>query len=600
MARNLELFASAPLEHLVKVHPGALLRVNEIQIALRSQKALISEGIQYVGDLIHETEERLLKIPNFGRKSLKEIIDVLGYINLRLGIQLPSWPPNDIELLRKKYSKKVVEQKKNLYAHTHKISAFCLEEELFNVANQIGERNAQIFIQRMGWDGNGGKTLDAVGKKYGMTRERIRQICAKIEKKLQRHFLQTDFLKQGIECLHSNLPNIALEAEKLLASKGISQNPFRIEGVITAARLLGLEAQFCIEKFGRKKTRIIVHESSKGAPKHIVIQARKHIEHWGAGTIADVTCTVNSTYKTSASDALTGFILESLEDFRWLDQDSGWFWLTNNKRNRITNLIRKIVSVANKLSISDLRSGIMRPHRMRGYSPPKRVLREICKQSSEYKVEDDIVFASPPLKWEDVLEDTNAFVLVKVLSKFGPVLARSDFESRCMKEGMNRTSFYMYLGSSPLIQRFSRGVYGLRGAGVSIATIEQLRKKVETEGHTRALAIDKHRVLVDYGWTSKGKIWVSYKISESSVFSGVMSTPGKMRQYLDGEFDLYSADKEPVGKLCASQGKTWGLGPFFRRRGCEPGDFMIVLYDLKTRLAVAEIGDEDLIDRFTA
>jgi DNA-directed RNA polymerase subunit alpha len=44
----------------------------------------------------------MLKTPNFGRKSLNEIKEVLGTMGLGLGMKLESWPPENIEDLAKK------------------------------------------------------------------------------------------------------------------------------------------------------------------------------------------------------------------------------------------------------------------------------------------------------------------------------------------------------------------------------------------------------------------------------------------------------------------------------------------------------------------
>lgn len=601
MIRNLELFANTPLERLIEEHPGILLRVDEIQISariqhcLRAQHHLLSDELLYVGDIIQQSELNLLCLPNFGRKSLREIIDVLSLINLSLGIYLPCWPPEDIGFFRKRYSKLLTKQKENLYALTHKVSASCLEDELFNIANIKGERNTHIFVQRMGWDGNGRKTLDAVGQKYGMTRERVRQICEKIEKAIRLTKPPIKFLKQALHHVSLSLPSPANKIENELTASGISHKHFRIEGLITAADFFCLRAKFVVKKVGRKKARFAVSAKYSGTPSTIIQQARKHIEHWGAGTINDLTCTVNEKCNPPISDEFTTMVLESLENFRWLDKDTGWFWLRDNKRNRINNLIRKILSVADKLTIDDLRNGIMRPYRMRGYSPPRRVLKEICKQSG-YKVEDGLVIADPPLKWEDVLEGTNAFDLVMALKFFGPVLTRSDFEQLCVNKGMNRTSFYMYLGASPMIQRYSRGIYGLRGANVSAAEIEKLRKRVEEETQIRIKAFAQNKVLLDFGRTSEGNIWIGYKLSDSSVISGIVTIPSSIQKYIVGEFPLFSADEINMGTLKSNNGNTWGLKPFFRRRGAEPGDYMLLMYDLNRKSVSVKLGDEDILE----
>jgi len=601
MIHNLELFASTPLERFIEEYPSVLLRIDEIQISVRiqhcflTQHYMLSDDLLYVGDIIQQSELNLLRLPNFGRKSLREIIDALSLINLSLGIRVPCWPPEDIGFFRKRYSKLLTKQKENLYALTHKVSASCLEDELFNIANIKGERNTHIFIQRMGWDGNGRKTLDAVGKKYGMTRERVRQICEKIGKAIRLTKPPIKFLKQALHHVSLSLPSPANEIENELTASGISRKPFRIEGLLTAADSFDIRAKFIIKKVGRKKARLAVPVRNSRTPNSIIQQARKYVEHWGAGTIDDLTYVVNEKCNPPISDEFTKMVLESLENFRWLDKETAWFWLINTKRNRINNLILQILSVADRLTINDLRNGIMRPYRMRGYSPPRRVLKAICEQLG-YTVENDMIIADPPLKWEDVLEGTNAFDLVMALKLYGPVLTRSDFEQLCVNNGMNQRSFYMYLGSSPLIQRYSRGIYGLRSAKVSAAEIEELRKRVEEETQIKIRAFAQNKVLLDFGRTDEGHIWIGYRLSASTISNGVVTTPGSLQKYVDGEFPLFSADKINMGTLKSSNGSTWGLGPFFRRRGAEPGDYMLLTYVLNRKSVSVELGDEGILE----
>jgi DNA-directed RNA polymerase subunit alpha len=49
----------------------------------------------------------MLRTPNFGRKSLNEIKEVLTNMNLHLGMEVPNWPPENIEDLAKKFEEQV-------------------------------------------------------------------------------------------------------------------------------------------------------------------------------------------------------------------------------------------------------------------------------------------------------------------------------------------------------------------------------------------------------------------------------------------------------------------------------------------------------------
>ena len=79
-----------------------LKKVDELELSVRSANCLKNDNIIYIGDLVQKTESEMLRTPNFGRKSLNEIKEVLTAMGLRLGMEIPGWPPENIEELAKK------------------------------------------------------------------------------------------------------------------------------------------------------------------------------------------------------------------------------------------------------------------------------------------------------------------------------------------------------------------------------------------------------------------------------------------------------------------------------------------------------------------
>ncbi|MEQ8710525.1 MAG: DNA-directed RNA polymerase subunit alpha [Rhodospirillales bacterium] len=79
-----------------------LRKVDELELSVRSANCLKNDNIIYIGDLVQKTEAEMLRTPNFGRKSLNEIKEVLAQMGLHLGMEIPEWPPENIEDLAKK------------------------------------------------------------------------------------------------------------------------------------------------------------------------------------------------------------------------------------------------------------------------------------------------------------------------------------------------------------------------------------------------------------------------------------------------------------------------------------------------------------------
>jgi DNA-directed RNA polymerase subunit alpha len=85
-----------------------LKKVDELELSVRSANCLKNDNIIYIGDLVGKTEAEMLRTPNFGRKSLNEIKEVLSSMGLRLGMEIPGWPPENIEDMAKKLEQEIM------------------------------------------------------------------------------------------------------------------------------------------------------------------------------------------------------------------------------------------------------------------------------------------------------------------------------------------------------------------------------------------------------------------------------------------------------------------------------------------------------------
>jgi DNA-directed RNA polymerase subunit alpha len=83
-------------------NPNLLRKVDELELSVRSANCLKNDNIVYIGDLVQKSEQEMLRTPNFGRKSLNEIKEVLTAMGLSLGMSVTDWPPENIEELAKR------------------------------------------------------------------------------------------------------------------------------------------------------------------------------------------------------------------------------------------------------------------------------------------------------------------------------------------------------------------------------------------------------------------------------------------------------------------------------------------------------------------
>lgn len=87
----------------LQFNPVLLKKVSHLELSVRSMNCLQNDNIVYIGDLVIKTEAEMLRTQNFGRKSLNEIKEILSKFGLKFGMDVPGWPPENVEELAKKY-----------------------------------------------------------------------------------------------------------------------------------------------------------------------------------------------------------------------------------------------------------------------------------------------------------------------------------------------------------------------------------------------------------------------------------------------------------------------------------------------------------------
>jgi hypothetical protein len=85
-------------------NPKFLIKVEDLELSIRTANCLKNETIIYVGELVQKTDAELLRTPNFGRKPLFEIREVLAQLRLHLGMEAPGWPPTNLDQLAEAYA----------------------------------------------------------------------------------------------------------------------------------------------------------------------------------------------------------------------------------------------------------------------------------------------------------------------------------------------------------------------------------------------------------------------------------------------------------------------------------------------------------------
>ena len=462
--------------------------------------------------------------------------------------------------------------------------ALTLEQELAATGASLNDRDRGIVFRKLGFDGAGGCTLEEAGTASGVTRERVRQLIQKLSRHVQgRGHIYLPTLDRALALIASKAPSPAQVIEEALKTEGVVCGPFRVEGVIEAAALFGRESTFTVE--GRDAARLVIRIGQEEIDNVVVSVGRRLTEHWGLGRIADVASTATERTGHPVPNDVVTAVLVAQPDFEWLDEAGGWFWLTTVTRNRVVNQIRKMLSAYPSVSIQELRHGVSRPHRMQGFAPPSRVLSEICRRLPECVVDNSMIHRAEALAEDEDLSPTE-IIFARILRALGGVAHRLDIEEACLAAGVSRPMVWRILSHASWIAKYAVGVYGFRGFDAKPELVSSLIRKTE-----------RSRTSKDFGWTNDGQIWLAQELSKNVVETGVFWVPTGMRPHLLGDFDMTDDSGIAIGRLRITDGGCWGLLPLFSRRGGEPGDVLLLVFDPARKRVTARLGGRDLLDQ---
>lgn len=443
------------------------------------------------------------------------------------------------------------------------------------------DRNREIAVKYCGWSGSAPRTLESVGGEYGMTRERVRQVCEDVLAPIHgpRPFAPT--LDRTLRWTMRRLPAARLELEASLGRLPFVRSSFDIRGLNTAAQEFGRPSPLQLMHFGDVELAIAPGTDSEFG--RLLQLARKSVSHWGVATVEDIVEQLKEEFDQPREQEVVAKLLALLPDFVWLDQSTGWFWLSGTPRNSLLTQVNKIFAVAKSITLADLRAGVSRHHRRKGFAPPRRVLAELLRQLPYCQVKDDRVTVTEQSRIGQALSTTEQ-KMVDALAQNGGMMGRDSLASLCTAAGVKHETFSLYLTYSPIIERYARGVYGLRGRMVTPGEVEALIPKVARPG----------RVLVDYGWTTNQEVVLLYKLSDGLISSGVASVPSSLQTVLTGKYALLASDGAAIGTLTIHRNSAWGLLPFFRRRGGDVGDYLSITINPKKGRALLSLDDECL------
>ncbi len=468
-------------------------------------------------------------------------------------------------------------------------SRLTIEEELIGVFATTGTtaRNRDILLGYYGWLDGKRHTLSEIGGRFGITRERTRQICAKLTRKHGN--LSTVFapvIERALAFIKQRTPCLADRIEAELVEQGFTKVGLEVESILDSANLLKRKVGFAREWVGmarRRRIGLVVATGDVDLASTAIEVARREIYYHGIATLGRIHRRVAERVSGRVKEQVVRRAVESLPGFLWLDEKQGWFRVASISKHGLPKTVEKVLAVAGEVQVGGLREAISRNRRLWREPPPDHVLLAFCRQMPGVRVEGNRIIGNPPKDWKKTLTGVEA-ELVCTLMEHGPVMDRGQLEDLCVTGGMNRFSFHAFLAWSPVIAQLGHSVYGVLGTR---ATVKQLRS---FSARRRAKRLT-HRVLEDHGRTDDGRVWLRYRLSKAASTYAVITIPAALKDVVRGRFELQDSAGETIGALATKDGRAWGLGAFLRKQGAQIDYVVVITLDLERRTAICSLDE---------
>lgn len=355
------------------------------------------------------------------------------------------------------------------------------------------ERNVAIYVDRYA----GGMTLQELGDRHAMTRERARQILAK----MQRHLgYAADAPRSCFDALRQALATLSVEREDQLEER---LKPLLGECTLRAAMEYGSEVlgeTLEIELTRTRRGDVVAVQSGAGEWHSAALRlARRQIRVHGAAMVQMIWAYTQAEYDAPISKSELVTFLTQTSGFAWLDEEqANWFWFGLADNNRPIEIAKGILKLAGTaVDIEDVYAGLVRqPHRTTSYAssfpelyPPPFVLQRVFAAHPDIEcIQHDRLRLVDGAALDDVVSPVCA-ATVEALRSLGGVASRGELRAVVLdRDGHNPATFALALTSSPFIRRVGHGIYALRGPALDPEHYARAMSSLEAALRTRVTA----------------------------------------------------------------------------------------------------------------
>ena len=460
---------------------------DETTLSVRSKNVLLNLDCTNIGDIISLSRQSLFDNNNLGKKSVDEIEKYINDLDLNFGDIIEPWDKDIVKQLRENLIGKISDEarqeliKKNQYLEVElqKILEECIKTSQKD--QSIKDRIIDVLINRFGLDGSPAKTLEIIGKKYNVTRERIRQNQEFGLRKLRTRKPFTPILDKIFEELSKALPVTEIEFNRILKEKKFTLVEWDFKGLQDFYENLGIKTDFYVSKINN--LRVITKVGIDNIFRQVMVNINKKISNTGLLSLSEC-LDFKEVYLNDLKRETIKKFIQTKPIFTWLDDEQEWFTFYA-KRNRLSNLITKAATGSLSVDIDNLFKKIKNFHRLENVKYSRDIFISFCKKSFDCEIKDnEILFSSPKSKISDYhgyqgnVISPNEQKIVDIFNKFGPILNWWDLKELSTSANVKDDSLNMILQFSVLFQRIDRATYVLSSEKLN-SNIEKKFVKIE-------------------------------------------------------------------------------------------------------------------------
>ncbi|MDZ7914357.1 MAG: hypothetical protein U5O16_21365 [Rhodococcus sp. (in: high G+C Gram-positive bacteria)] len=354
-------------------------------------------------------------------------------------------------------------------------------------------RRAAMLMRRHLSRTGAGQTLSEVGTEFGVTKQRVLQVCAAIEDLLATADVVTPVLDRVLQAAARISPASVDEINGQL--RHLIGDDAGIESLVSWAALLGRETTAI--RYERVRTEVrgrrvdVTMVQAADAPPWVGAMMR-HVSRdssmFGCTNLLRIAGLLAVKEGVAPGRQAIEMALEAAEGLRWLDQQTGWFTLGDNSGCSAASRVRKIIAVAQETIGTDEIAGALASDDMWMYretaslglaTPPVHVLRELFLGWPWLKVVQQGRFvAGPGFDATGVLSDIEQ-IIVRVVTAHDGVACRFEFVDVVSGElGLTDEPLSATLGTSPIVERIEYGIYRLRGRRFGDGAVSAARRRL--------------------------------------------------------------------------------------------------------------------------